>query len=91
MVATQGIKRTCTTIKDSTAAGVSMELMPLNYYFSMTYAVGNQQVSQNLASNPTVIFQTGKSALGLTKLLKNLSKSVSSGKCGPLVPLRVNR
>jgi hypothetical protein len=37
---------------------VSKELLPGSYTFSMTYAYARQEKSQNVGSNPTVIFQT---------------------------------
>ena len=44
-----------TTGSDGT---LSMELLPINYAFSIDYAHGHQEKWQNVGSNPTVVFQT---------------------------------
>jgi YD repeat-containing protein len=50
---------------------ISKELLPVNYTFSMNYAFARQEKSQNVATNPTVAFQT-------TRVLVELRDSFSS-------------
>ena len=45
----------------STAGGqVSKELLPRNYTFSMNYAYARQEKSQNIGTDPVLVFQTGQ-------------------------------
>jgi hypothetical protein len=37
---------------------VSIELLPLNYPFSMNYVGARQEISQNVSANPQVVFKT---------------------------------
>jgi hypothetical protein len=68
-----GWKAFGTTGSDGT---VSMALPPNTYNFQITYAGASQQKSQNVGTNPTVVFQT---TLVTTKLLSSTGQELSGG------------
>ena len=51
---------------------VSIELLPLNYPFSINHAFARQEMSQNIGSNPLVTFQTTNVTVELRDSQENL-------------------
>ena len=49
-----------------------MELLPVNYSFSMTYAFASNNKAQDLSSNPIVVFQTTNTSVQLKNSQGNL-------------------
>ena len=57
----------------STSGGqATKELLPLTYTFSMTYGSARQEKSQNMSTNPAVVFQTTKVTIELRDSANNL-------------------
>ena len=53
-----------------------MELLPLTYNFRLSYAGASQSKSQNIATNPNVVFQTSKVTM---KLLDSANNELPGG------------
>ena len=57
----------------TTTSGVAtMELLPINYSFSMTYAYASNNKAQDLSANPIVVFQTANTSVQLKNSQGNL-------------------
>src|SRR5208283_435864 len=57
----------------TTTRGVAtMELLPVNYSFSMTYAFASNNKAQDLSANPIVVFQTTNTSVQLKNSQGNL-------------------
>jgi hypothetical protein len=57
----------------TTTSGVAtMELLPINYSFSMTYAFASNNKAQDLSANPIVVFQTTNTSVQLKNSQGNL-------------------
>ena len=56
----------------------TMELLPVNYSFSMTYAFASNNKSQDLSSNPIVVFQTTNTSVQLKNSQGNLMDTGTS-------------
>ncbi len=57
----------------TTTSGVAtMELLPINYSFSMTYAYASNNKAQDLSANPIVVFQTTNTSVQLKNSQGNL-------------------
>ena len=57
----------------TTTSGVAtMELLPINYSFSMTYAYASNNKAQDLSANPVVVFQTTNTSVQLKNSQGNL-------------------
>ena len=57
----------------TTTSGIAtMELLPVNYSFSMTYAYASNNKAQDLSANPIVVFQTTNTSVQLKNSQGNL-------------------